>query len=120
MRLDSSLPPEVENLCVEAFDGQNYAYRDKGRAWWWGDEENPRSRPSHPKNQRIEQDGSRRLSGYDMNDGKVHAYLVFSGDRKVIEVDDWSAWEIQKVLVEQGYKVRRALKFLFEEWEKVK
>ena len=104
IRLIVPLSEDAKSAVIKAFDGSNI---NSSEGHWWGSK-TEEDNPSHPRNTKIDPDGTIHMEGIDFTEGKFSTFLTISGDRTVIDVDTrWNAGRIRKVLKELGvdYKI---------------
>lgn len=99
--LEKHLDKGTKKALIKDFDESNIWSQSNH---WWGnrtEKDNPSYRAKTKK------DGSLRLDGIDFTDGRISTHLYFSGDKKVIDVDDrWNSDDVEAILKRKRIKYK--------------
>jgi len=98
IKLYDPLKEEVINEIIHEFD-ESYIYLDgTGQSGWWG-KRAPYGTPSHHKR---EDEKGLHITGCDFSKERLPACLDISRDRRTIEVDRLTAWDVVEILSRVG------------------
>ena len=96
IKLYNPLEEAVVKRIVEAFDSSNIYLNGSGKSGWWG----TRTPYGVPSNHKREDEKGLHIRGDDFTEGKIPAYLDINRDRKIVEVDGRTAFDVVEILLD--------------------